>query len=145
VQALNHTVFGTLVAVTVKVPEIAIPVALASHFIMDAIPHYGNDPKAPRGSRSYNIRIVVDALASILILLFFLGLHPVNKGLVIVCSLVAVMPDFLWPLALYIKQKGPLWGFFKFHKLIQKESRSGIFIELGWFITTTMLVIYKIR
>ena len=144
-QALNHVVFGSLIAVTINQPILAIPLAFGSHFIMDTIPHYGSDPKAPRGSNLYYARIVGDALASILIILFFLSLRPPNPMLLIVCSIAAVMPDFLWPLALYIKQKGPLWAFFKFHKLIQRESRMGIFVEIAWFTITSLLVIYKFQ
>lgn len=144
-QALNHTVFGTLVAVTINEPLVAIPVALGSHFVMDIIPHYGNDPRAARGSKAYNFKVVIDALASILILLFFISLHPANTSLVVICALATTFPDFLWPLALYIRQRGPLWAFFKFHKRIQRESRVGIFVELGWFLLTTTLVIYEIH
>ncbi len=144
-QALNHVVFGSLIAVAVNQPVLAVPLALGSHFVMDAIPHYGSDPKAPRGSALYHARIVVDAVASTLIVCFFLSLHPSNPMLLIACSIAAVMPDFLWPLALVIKRKGPLWAFFKFHKLIQRESRSGIFVELGWFTITTLLVVFIIQ
>jgi hypothetical protein len=144
-QALNHAVFGSLIAVTINEPALAIPLALGSHFVMDSIPHYGEDPKMPRGSKSYYVRILADLSVSALMVLFFLSLHPVNPALLILCALAAVMPDFLWPLALVIKQKGPLWAFFVFHKRIQTESRSGIFIEAGWFVVTSALVIIKIR
>jgi hypothetical protein len=59
-QAINHTVFGSLIATTISEPAIALPLALASHFLMDAIPHYGEDPKAPRGSKAYYIRIAAE-------------------------------------------------------------------------------------
>jgi hypothetical protein len=118
-QALNHVVFGSLIALTVPEPAVAIPLALASHFVMDTIPHYGEDPNALRGTNAYYAKIIADALASILILILFVSLHPPNVGLLVACSLVAVFPDLLWPLALYIKQKGALWEFFKFHKRIQ--------------------------
>ncbi len=144
-QAFNHTVFGALVAVTIKEPALAIPIALGSHFVMDAIPHYGNDPKAPRGSKFYNMRVLIDGIASILILVIIVSLKPADPGLIIACALFAVLPDLLWPLALHIKQKGPLWDFFKFHKHIQRESRSGIFVEIGWFVLSALFVVYNVR
>lgn len=144
-QAINHAAFGSLIAVTFTEPILAVPLALGSHFLMDAIPHYGNDPRAPRGSKFYYAKILADTLATIVILIFFISLHPVSTTLIIVCAVVAIMPDFLWPLALHIKQKGPLWSFFRFHKLIQRESRSGIFIELVWLTATTLIVVYRIR
>jgi hypothetical protein len=144
-QALNHTVFGSLVAVTINEPALAIPIALASHFVLDTIPHYGNDPKIPNGSKAYKLRVVADFVASLLILLLFISLHPPNTALLLVCAFAAVAPDALWPLALKIKHTGPLWAFFRFHKGIQTESRSGIFVEIGWFLITTSIVLYKIR
>jgi hypothetical protein len=144
-QAINHTVFGSLIATTISEPAIALPLALASHFLMDAIPHYGEDPKAPRGSKAYYIRIAADLLASVIVLLFFLSLHPAHAWLLGACVVVAVMPDFLWPFALFVKQKGPLWAFFRFHKRIQTESRAGIFVEIGWFAITTSLVVYRLH
>lgn len=144
-QAINHAVFGALIAVTVHEPVVAIPLSLGSHFVMDAIPHYGNDPKAPRGSRLYYLRIIIDTMASFSILLLFLSFHPPHMKLIIVCASVAILPDLLWPLALHVKRSGPLWAFFKFHKLIQRESRSGILVEKGWLIITTLLVLYKIH
>ena len=144
-QAINHVVFGSLVAVIIREPALAVPISLGSHFVMDAIPHYGDDPKAPRGSKQYNLRIVADAIACILVLLLFVSLHPPNTMLLITCAVVAASPDFIWPLALYIKQKGPLWAFFKFHKNIQRESRTGIYLEIVWLALTSTLVIYKIR
>ncbi len=140
-QALNHMVFGSLIAVTVSDPVIAVPAALASHFVLDSIPHYGDDPKARMGSRAYNYRILLDILACTLVMLLFLSLHPKDPTLVLVCGLIAILPDIFWPLALIVKQKGPLWSFFKFHKKIQTESPRGIYIEIIWFILTTALVI----
>jgi hypothetical protein len=135
-QALNHVAFGTLVALVVKEPLLAVPLALGSHFVMDALPHYGEDHKAPRFSRRYYGKILVDAQISILFGAWVLAAHPPHAWLVAVCGLVAVSPDFLWPIALYIKHQGPLWEFFEFHKRIQHESRAGIFVEIAWFAAT---------
>lgn len=144
-QALNHTVFGSLVAVTIKEPTLAIPIALCSHFVLDSIPHYGEDPKFAMGTRNFIYRIFADGLASIGIVLLFLSLHPPNPALLVICSFFAILPDFFWPLALHIKHKGPIWAFLKFHKAIQRESRSGIYLEAVWFVITTSLVVIIIH
>ena len=144
-QALNHVVFGSLIALIVNEPVIAIPVALGSHFVLDTIPHYGNDPKAKRGSKAYNYRIVVDTIASILIVMYFVSYHPPNELLIMICAFVAVLPDLVWPLALTVKHEGPIWAFFKFHKTIQHESRKGIYLEIVWFMVSTYLVIYTLK
>lgn len=139
-QALNHVAFGSLVALVVKEPAVAIPVALGSHFVMDAIPHYGEDHKAPRFSRRYYGRILVDAQISVLFAAWILAAHPPHAGLVFICGLVAILPDFLWPLALYVKKTSLMWKFFVFHKRIQRESRRGIYVEIVWFTVTCSAV-----
>lgn len=143
-QALNHMVFGTLVAITVNDPVIAVPVALASHIALDAIPHYGDNPRAALGSRAYNLRVIADIVACILVMLLFLSFHPINPILILVCAFFAILPDIFWPFALIVKHKGPVWAFFRFHKNIQHESPSGIYVEIAWFILTTALVVNKI-
>ncbi len=37
----NHAVTGALIAGAVGNPFLAIPLAFASHFVLDAIPHFG--------------------------------------------------------------------------------------------------------
>jgi hypothetical protein len=140
-QALNHVVFGSLIAVITPEPALALPLSFGSHFVLDAIPHYGSDPQAPRGSRAYNLRILVDAVLSTLVILLFLSLNPPRRGLLLACVFFAILPDLIWPVALFIKHRGPLWAFFKFHKTIQRESRKGIILELIWFLVSTLVVV----
>ncbi len=132
-QALNHVAFGTLIAVTVKQPLLVAPLALASHFALDILPHYGEDPRAPRGSTWYHFRILVDILASLLFVGYASSQFNDYSGVVMLGSVLAILPDFFWPLALYMKPSNPFWNFLRFHKNIQKfESRGGIYLEVVW-------------
>lgn len=134
-QALNHVAFGSLIAVTIKQPSLAAPMALASHFVLDTFPHYGEDPRARQGSLAYNIRIVLDASLSLVLLIGLAWQFPQHTSLILLCGFLAILPDFFWPLALYIKQRGPIWAFLKFHKSIQKfESPRGIWFEVIWLL-----------
>lgn len=135
-QGLNHVVFGSIIGLSVTQPALAVPLALASHFALDTVPHYGEHHRTARGTTGYHLRIAADAVVSLVFMLCLLSLNLPNPALVITCALVAVLPDFLWPLATKIKQSGPLWEFFKFHKGIQHESPWGIYIEVIWFIAT---------
>jgi hypothetical protein len=143
-QALNHTVFGTLIAVTINEPALALPLAFGSHFLLDSIPHYGKDPRTDMGTKVFPIRLLIDGLASALILLLFISLDHSHVWLILGCVALALAPDFSWLLIPESKQKGRLKWFFKFHKIIQHESKKGIFVELGWFAVTTALVFNKI-
>jgi hypothetical protein len=136
-QGLNHVVFGGLVGLTIKEPALAVPLALGSHFVLDMIPHYGEHYRTRHGTKLFKVRAVADVVASFAFGIWLLWLHPANSGLVAACMILAVLPDILWPVALYIKQTGPAWEFFK---RIQRENPWGIYIEVIWFLVTFGLV-----
>jgi hypothetical protein len=139
-QGLNHVVFGSLIGLTIKEPALAVPLALGSHFALDMIPHYGEHYRTKHGTKLFYARALADIIASFGFGFWVLSLHPPNLGLVVACMILAVLPDLLWPIALYVKQSGPAWEFFKFHKLIQRESPWGIYIEIIWFLLSFGLV-----
>jgi len=141
-QALNHVAFGTLIALTIKQPVLVAPLALSSHFFLDILPHYGEDPKAPKNSAPYHFRILIDGLASLLFIALSSSTFPEYMPVILVGSFFAILPDFFWPAALFIKSDNPLWKFLKFHKRIQKfESRRGIYVEVGWFSIISIIII----
>lgn len=141
-QGLNHVVFGSLIGLTIKQPALAAPLALVSHFALDVIPHYGNDPKLIWRSKRYHQRILLDGIACLAYTAWLVLLQPPNLGLALWCAFLALLPDLLWPITLYIKDHGWFRAFFKFHKAIQNESRPGIYVEIVWLIATTSLVYF---
>jgi hypothetical protein len=40
-HSINHAALGAVIGLVTKDPLIAIPAAFASHFVLDALPHYG--------------------------------------------------------------------------------------------------------
>lgn len=141
----NHTIAGVLIAVAVKEPLLVAPLAVASHFAMDALPHHGNDPAFIRGTASYNRKVVLDGILSLLVYAAAIIMWPTLFGIITVGAFFAILPDLFWPLALHIKQTGPLWAFFKFHKRIQQyETPGGAWVEYGWAILTGGLLLSRI-
>ena len=49
--ATNHVATGVLIAVVVPDPWVALPLAFASHFVCDALPHF--DMQLPIKSRKF--------------------------------------------------------------------------------------------
>ncbi len=141
-QALNHVSFGSLIAIMVPIPALAAVVSLGSHFALDTIPHYGEDERAPRGSRPYLTRIVVDALLSVLDVIIGTMLWPEHAKIIMLCAFLAILPDLLWPLAYVASRTGLLWKFFVFHKTIQQESRGGARVEVIWLLSTVSLFVF---
>ncbi len=130
---LNHTTTAALIAVTIKTPELAIPLALASHFALDIIPHHGNDAQFEHGSAKFWPKIALDASLSLVVVAAVMIARPQQAVIIAACAFAAILPDLLWPIAWQMKRKDrPLWAFFKFHKGIQHESRKGVWVEYAW-------------
>jgi hypothetical protein len=139
--AINHTLTAVALAVSIQNPAVVVPLAFVSHFMLDIIPHYGEDPKRYRGTPVYYYKVVADGLISIAILVIACMHWPNLRGVISLAVFFSVLPDLLWPLALVIKKSGPLWEFFKFHKGIQHESPAGITTEIIWALLFSSLLI----
>lgn len=139
---INHTTTGILIALSVNDPILAAPLALASHFALDMIPHHGNDPRYDRGTKGFHPKVALDGIMSGVVYLAAILAWPAHSLVISLCVFLALLPDFLWPLALYVKQRGPLWAFFKFHKSIQRsETPQGIIIEYIWAAATGLALL----
>ncbi len=129
----NHVVAGALIGAVVLQPAVAIPAALASHFLMDALPHYGDKNKSSWLNRHFKYVLVTDALIMVSFLTAVTVIQPTNWGLLLFCALVAVLPDAIW-IPHYLadmrqepKQPG---AFARFSKWIQwGEHPWGIYLE----------------
>jgi hypothetical protein len=96
VTASNHVVTGALIATAVAQPAAAIPLALASHFVLDALPHYGDTNKSSWLNRNFKYILGVDLLLASIFLLGLVIAQPASWFLLAVCGVVAVSPDLLW-------------------------------------------------
>lgn len=151
--ATNHVVTGALIAVYVNQPALAIPLAFAAHFAMDAIPHFritaenDLDRFNKRGFRDFLIADL--ALAALLLVLLPLLLSQTAAWwLVLACMIACASPDLIWGWrffqALYKKVERAKNVFSRFHTVIQwSETQNGIFVELSWFFAVSLLVIFK--
>jgi hypothetical protein len=115
----NHTLTGVLLGLNLQNPVLLAPIALASHFILDALPHY--DPDLQLGeevsARAKRI-IIVDALLSLGVLIAALLIWPQVLGLILVGTFFATLPDLLYiPRHFYGWVPHRLYA--RFHKKIQ--------------------------
>lgn len=133
----NHVVTGALVAAVVHQPQLAIPLAFLSHFVLDALPHYGDNSDHSWLRTHFDKVLIVDACITTAFLVTLAMTQPAHWLLMIICGLVAVSPDILW-LPYYIadrkgnpKEHGPVSRLFKW---IQWGERPwGIYIEFVFF------------
>lgn len=130
----NHTLAGALIAVTAPAPLVPI-LALASHFALDAVPHFGQSSwlyvrKDGSYSRGFKLWLVGDALLCFAMLFFAWWLFPDKWLIIAIGAFFAAGPDFLW---LFEKR---LHGMFfkKFNNFARKiqwaELRNGWILEI---------------
>ncbi len=139
----NHMMTGALIALLVQRPILAIPLAFLSHFVLDALPHYGYGfvPFGQRDDQKHFIsKQATDAFISLslgFIVPYILRNHQ-NPAVTIWCMFATFIPDAFWTYQYEKARKQGGYGeqnwFFRFHKSIQWCERSwGIYVEVVWF------------
>lgn len=134
--ATNHAITGALIASVVTQPILLIPVAFASHLVLDALPHFGE----VAGSRK-KLSKTVWLVDGVLLATLLLWLASSLQWIFVLGAIIAVTPDVAWVYRFLVKEKfgknlaTPLGGFNKFHAGIQKlESRRGLIVEVAWCV-----------
>ncbi len=96
-----HAATGTLIVVSIPNPAISFPLAIASHYLLDAIPH-GDMRKPPRwlqlteGRRLLETESLDLPLSALVIWKFSTIFPTVSPGLLILGAIAAILPDILW-------------------------------------------------
>lgn len=147
----NHLLAGAIIAVTVKEPLVALPLALTSHFVMDALPHYGYKGRmgyteALKHRMSY-ISTVISVLLCIAIAAYLLWR---SEWLALYAGLIAMSPDFvgIWNYLAFEKHGKTGQNIIAklhvgFHRRIQWCERPwGLYIEI---ITFSMLITVLVK
>lgn len=144
----NHALTGAVIALAVKQPALAIPLAFGSHFIVDMIPHYN-----PNGVKGFNklgrkfkhrsfwwvFGIDMSLFGLLLITLPFLLITTVTSLTIFLSMLAAASPDFVDGYHFLVghfrkKTFKPNW-FDKFCIAIQHyEKPPGMIVEVGWML-----------
>lgn len=150
--ATNHAVTGAVVAVIFQQPLLAIPIAFAMHFVMDAIPHFSvqyTDVFSRNKNQLFKQVLVADVVisASLLIVLPFI-LSPAHSPYLVFASMLACMsPDLVWGWRflseIRTKTEKPKGHFSRFHLWVQhSETIRGAYAEAIWFFVASVSLIY---
>src|SRR5579862_4850839 len=93
--ATNHVLTGLLIVSVVHNPVIALPLAFLSHFLVDALPHYGD---VLMGLNSFKFKLILgaDMYIALMILGLVFILHPANMWPLIIGGSLAASPDLMW-------------------------------------------------
>jgi hypothetical protein len=143
---LNHAVTGVFVVVAVSQPALALPAALLSHFVIDALPHYDHKDLLPN-LKKYKLVLVFDALLSFGLLTFFAFILDEPAWLIFAGGFLAIAPDLMWLPAITKGKTAPrdqdslLHLIRRFHAWVQwSEGPRGLYIEIIWFVLMLILI-----
>ena len=127
----NHAVSGGLIGRFLPLP-LAIPAALASHFVLDSLPHHGIPHHLRDESPGWRTFYVLDFVATLVLGILAISWHRYDM---FVCGLVACSPDLLWVARIIRTRSFDLsdnkhW-FTKWHVRIQRYERPwGLWVEM---------------
>lgn len=147
--ATNHALTGTLIGLTVHPSLLALVLALLSHFVLDAIPHYSDD-RNTISSNGFKYYLIAEATICLVIVVMLVVAKPSNWQLAAVCAFAATSPDFMWMPAYFRTRHGlpfvlPKYALAKFHAKIQWFARPiGAYVELAWLFGITSLIFINV-
>lgn len=140
----NHALAGGILAVALKQPMLVFPLAFASHFVLDALPHFGF-ARQGYGEALKHKYIYVEQAINLVLLVFVLVLFSGHGWLPYLAAFVAISPDLMWPYRYFFferKGKTPPGGpITRFHRWIQWCERPwGIVVE--YFATVSFILLF---
>lgn len=142
---INHATTGIVIALVVKQPMLALPLAFLSHFVLDMVPHSFVPLKRKIIAVPY---LTLEGLGATVITLICMFAFPSMWLLIGACAVLAFAPDFLWPFyhGGQLRDKPGFKQFYEFHKNIQwSETYRGWLVEILYFIVlVSFLTTYQI-
>lgn len=102
--SIAHATTGALIAVKITNPYLSIPLILASHYILDAIPHWDAGTGLSNGTRTPKQAFLAEIpdilIAGLLIIFFFQNGKPLDLGTLSGSApywggFLGLLPDFL--------------------------------------------------
>lgn len=141
---LPHTLVGALIATKIPNPIISLPLAFASHFLVDRIPHwnpslYSEYKKFGRPTVKSTVVIVLDVILSLAagLAIALQALPDISKFLVIIFAcFLAVLPDVIEGPFFYFGCKWPI-----LMKLVNFQVKIQGKAKLPWGLITQLVVI----
>jgi hypothetical protein len=149
--AVNHALTGALIGLLIGQPEVAVPVAIGSHFVCDALPHFG--PGLPDEivlkTGAFRNFLFGQAFLCLLLVVALAVFRPEHWFLAAICAFAAAAPDLL-SINRYLKTRRGLkyrpGPYVKFAQGIQWFERPiGAVVEIAWFIAGMGLLVPFLR
>jgi hypothetical protein len=124
----NHVLSGALIGGTVRRPLPAAALGVASHFALDAVPHWGRFE-----SGSSLLRVAVpDGLAGLAVIGAFAAFAPRERRLAVLAGMAgAAFPDLDKPSLVFFGRSPFPRAWDAFHAAIQDEAPDRVYVEIA--------------
>jgi len=141
----NHVLSGALIGALARRPLPAFAAGVASHFVLDALPHWGQ-----WGSRRRFLRVAVpDGLISLAVAGAVAAISPAERRVAVVAGMAgAALPDLDKPVILWLDWSPFPRAVRRFHSRIQDEApgRAGYeVLAAGACAAAVLLVLRRSR
>jgi hypothetical protein len=123
----NHVLSGALIGALTRHPAAAFAAGLTSHFVLDALPHWGK-----WGSdRRFLLAAVPDGLVGLAAMGAFAALAPAGRRPAVVAGMTgAALPDADKPAQLFFGRSPFPAAVDRFHGRIQREAPGRVHVEI---------------
>ena len=123
----NHVLSGALIGALARRPATAFTAGLASHFVLDALPHWGK-----WGSdRRFLLAAIPDGLVGLAAMGAFAALAPADRRPAVVAGMTgAALPDADKPARLFFGRSPFPAAVDRFHGRIQHEAPGRAHVEI---------------
>jgi hypothetical protein len=125
----NHVLSGALIGAVTGSPAAAFTAGVASHFVLDAIPHWGD----LGGDKELFMRVAVrDGLTGLAVMGALTALAPGRRRAAVLAGMAgAALPDLDKPSVVFFGRSPFPRVVDSFHAAIQRESRRRFGVEVG--------------
>lgn len=141
-----HAAAGIAIGAIIPNPLLAAPVAIASHFLLDMVPHWQETLAPYTPTRKTYIRIPIDITLAVGITLLAIHWQPQNTGAIWTGAIFANMPDLDSILVIVPGlNKGIVQKYWDWHCKIQRETSSlwGLVPQLA-LIAASLILVHQI-
>ena len=141
--ATNHAMTGAIIGLTVSNPVVAVVAAFFSHFVLDAIPHFGAGKDFYK-TKPFRIMLAIDTLLCLALVVVLFTFHHVYWFVPAVAAFAAASPD-LWSFKrFYTDRVGKSYqpGYIaRFTSVIQWFERPiGAVVEVAWAVSAITIL-----
>ena len=133
---LPHVATGVALGALIGDPLIVVPAAIASHFVLDSIPHWQETMAPYHPTWKTYLRIPIDISLAIALTLYAVHIQPTALPAILLGAIFASIPDIdVITVKLPAMQRGIIKRYWDWHCRIQRE------VTTLWGVTTQLVVL----